>query len=192
LPRGFNYKALFARWHKLGEKFDQDWCYSLDFGASARVVAISLWSGVMGGSCVVWLLNGLYIASDSNDELQGPYKTFEESAVASEAFWVTSATETISVDPRMLAKRRFPRTPPRSESRSVVSSRGSQKWSKELITAWESAAQDFRKQMRASGRAVRVVTGPLGRKFFVATFPRLTGEQAASFQIVDTWNRTKR
>jgi hypothetical protein len=73
----------------------------------------------------------------------------------------------------------------------VESLRGSQKWSKELKTAWENAGQDFKIRMQASGRPVKVETRPLGREFFVATFSPLTEAQQVGFEIFDTWNLTK-
>jgi transposase len=172
MRKELDYGDLFARWAKLGEKLDDEWRENLlqsIENSEDQIVAYNLNNAILAGSNGVCLFRGVYISWDEDDIFLGPYKTFEEAADAAGLFSVTDVTEKIWVDSRIL-KRKISLSSPRSPSRSARRSPSSARQSKEFVTAWRKAAEDFGSKMRASGGAVRVWTRPLGRKGFLATF----------------------
>jgi hypothetical protein len=103
MRKEIDYRELFKRFGKPGERFDDDWIEYIDekMSAQGQLIARHEWDsgGPGAGAGVVDVYNflGLFFASDDGSNY-GPYEGFTEAAEAVALLTVTDATTRIWVD----------------------------------------------------------------------------------------------
>jgi hypothetical protein len=105
MSEGLNLQELFARTHKSGERFDDDWVDGVVdlIRTEGVLVGRHEWDsggpGAGAGTDDVYNFRGMFISEDDAGSY-GPFDTFEQAAEAIQLFSRNEATTDIWVDPR--------------------------------------------------------------------------------------------